>query len=168
MRRNIGWIGVTVLAALLEPTWLEKISLQDVLPDLTLLLVVYFALQYGEERAMFTGVIAGIIEDVTSNARLGHTVLALVVVGYFVGRLSRRLVTDHPAVKAGLVFVASLACGIIYVTIQYVQEPSISATYIILTSKIPTAFYTALVTPIVFFALDRGFRRDEVLERSVA
>lgn len=168
MRKTIGWLVVTIVAALLESTWLEAVSVQDVLPDLTLLLVVYFALQAGEERAMFTGVLGGIMKDVAGNARLGHHVLALVIVGYVAGRLSKRLVTDHPAVKAGLVFVASLVYGLVYVTVQYVQEPSISATYLVLTSVIPTAFYTALVTPLAFFLLDRWFRRDESLERSMA
>lgn len=168
MRRNIGWVAVIIVAALLESTWLKGISIQDVLPDLTLLVVVYFALPAGEERAMFTGLIAGLLKDVTENARLGHNVLALVIVGYAVGRLSHRLVTDHPAVKAGLVFVASLLNGALYVTVQYVQEPSISATYVILTGKVPTAFYTAIVTPVVFFLLDLWFRRDTSLERSAA
>lgn len=168
MLRIIGWLAVIILAALLESTVLQKISIEDVLPDLTLLLVVYFALQAGEERAMFTGVLGGLMKDVAGNARLGHNVLALVIVGYLAGRLSKRLVTDHPAVKAGLVFVASLTYGVIYVCVQYVQEPSIGVTYQILTNRIPTAFYTALVTPLVFLLLDRMFRRDEGLERSVA
>jgi rod shape-determining protein MreD len=161
-------LAVIILAALLESTVLHRMRIQDVLPDLTLLLVVYFALQDGEERAMFTGVLGGIMKDVAGNARLGHNVLALVIVGYLAGRLSKRLVTDHPAVKAGLVFVASLTYGVIFVTVQYVQEPSIGATYQILTNRVPTAFYTALVTPVVFLLLDKMFRRSESLERSVA
>jgi rod shape-determining protein MreD len=168
MRRNIAWVVVTVVAALMESTLLKGISIQEVLPDLPLLLVAYFAFQEGEERAMFTGVIGGLIQDVASNASLGHNVLALVVVGYIAGRLSKRLLTEHPAVKVALVFGASLTEGILFVTIQYVQNPNFGATYMILTSAVPTAFYTTLVTPFVFFALDRGFRRDVRLEGSPA
>ncbi len=169
MRKNILWAVITIVAALLENTWLKAISIQEVLPNLVLLLVVYFALQGGEERAMFTGFLGGVIQDVAGNARLGHHVLAHVLVGYIAGRLSKRLIAEHPAIKAGLAFFASLLDGVFYIAILKVQRPSdIETAYMIGTNAIPTAFYTALVTPVIFFLLDRAFRREWRLEGTPA
>ena len=159
MRRNILWAIVVVAAAIIQTTWLDTIKLQAVLPDLTLLLVVYFAIADGEERAMFTGVLGGMYQDVAGNAVLGHHVLCNVVVGYVVGMVAKRLITEHPAVKAGLVLCASLVHGVMYTSILYVQAPDIGAIYTLVTSVVPGAFYTALVTPVVFFALGRTFYR---------
>jgi rod shape-determining protein MreD len=160
MRKNIMWAVIVVTAALIQTTWLDAIRIAGVVPDLTLLLVVYFAVNEGEERAMFTGVLAGVFQDVASRAALGHHVLCLVLIGYTVGRLTTRLITEHPAIKAGLVFAAGLVNGIVYTAILYVQEPSVTAARTIAAHVVPTAFYTAFVTPFVFLLLSKPFRRD--------
>ncbi|MBL8440039.1 MAG: rod shape-determining protein MreD [Betaproteobacteria bacterium] len=156
---NLIWILATVVMALVQTTWPDFLTLQGVTPDLTLILVVYFAIAEGEERAMFTGALGGIYLDVASKVDLGHNILCLVVIGYAAGRLSTRLVTDHPAVKAGLVFLAGLAQGVLYTSIRYVQFPADTPVLeTIIAAVIPTSFYTAVITPFVFFALSRVFK----------
>jgi rod shape-determining protein MreD len=162
-RRNLLWAVVVVAAALIQTTWLDSIRVQGVLPDLTLLVVLYFAIAEGEERAMFTGVLGGLYEDVAGNTVLGHHILCLVVIGYAAGRLAHRLITEHPAVKVGLVLCAGVAHGLLFTCIQYVQTPEMRAFHTILASVVPGAFYTAVVTPVVFFLLARSFRRRDNL-----
>jgi rod shape-determining protein MreD len=165
MRKNLLWASIVIAASLIQMTWLDAIRIQGVLPDLTLLLVLYFAISEGEERAMFTGVLGGLCQDVTGNAVLGHNILCNVVVGYVVGRMAHRLITEHPAVKVGLVFLAVIIHGFLFTCIQYVQTPYMSATRTILATVLPGAFYTALVTPVAFFILDRCFRtHEEILQ----
>mgnify|MGYP000085467751 CR=1 FL=1 len=161
MRKNLLWAVVVVATALLQTTWLDAIRLQGVLPDLTLLLVLYFAMFHGEERAMFTGLLGGLYQDVAGNALLGHHILCHALIGFWVARLARRLITEHPAVKAGIVLMASVVHGTLYTGIQYVQTPDMSALQTIFSTVMPGAFYTALVTPLVFFVLSRALRFDE-------
>lgn len=162
MMHTIGWLITVVLAAIIQTTWLDVIKLQGVLPDLTLLLVVYFAIADGEERAMWTALIGGVYQDVSGNYTLGHNVLSLVIVGYAVGRISTRLITEHPAVKAGLVLMAAVAHGVVFTAILYFQEPDIRPLHMIATAVIPGAFYTAVLTPLIFFGLAWAFHRDEL------
>ncbi len=159
MRKNVAWALTVLLVSLIETTWLGVVQVQGVLPNLVLLLVVYFALTEGQERAMFTGLLGGVFQDIAANTSLGHHILCYVIVGYSVGRLSTRLVTEHPAVKAGVVFCASLLNGIVYTLIQYVQTPDMGAIHYLGTSVIPVAFYTALFTPLMFFFLTRTVHR---------
>jgi rod shape-determining protein MreD len=135
------------------------------LPDLCLILVVYFAIADGEERAMFTGVVGGIYQDVASNTVLGHHVLCLVCVGYAVGRIATRLVTEHPAVKAGLVFVAGLTHGALFQSVLYIQNPDNGFIYPLATLTAPAAFYTALLTPFVFFMVNWILRRPLLMPK---
>jgi len=158
MKKNLLWAVTVIAAALIQTAWLDAVRVQGVLPDLTLLLVVYFALADGEERAMFTGVLGGMYQDVAGNAVLGHHILCHVLVGYVVGRVAARLITEHPAVKTVFVFGASLLHGALFTAILYVQQPGgIRALHTLAASVIPEAFYTALVTPAVFFVLARSF-----------
>ena len=157
MVRNAIWTVVVVVAALVQSTWPDFLKVQGVVPELVLMLVVYFAIAAGEERAMFTGALGGLYQDVASKAVLGHNVFCLVLTGYAVGRLSTRLVTDHPAVKAGLVFLAGVAQGALHTIITDIQEPSTLVLATIISSVIPASFYTALITPFVFVLMDRLF-----------
>lgn len=159
MRRNATWAAVVTAAALLQTTWLEHARFLGVLPDIMVLLVVYFALREGEEWAMLTAVLGGVFQDVAGNTALGHHVLGLAVVGFVIGRVTTRLITEHPAVKVGLVFLSSVAAGVIYTGIQYVQRPGTPLLTVVLARVIPAAFYTALITPLVFWFVERTVGR---------
>jgi rod shape-determining protein MreD len=163
MRKNIWWAILVIAAALIQTTWLGAVRLQGVLPDLVILLVVYFAISEGEERAMFTGALGGIYQDVAGagGTVLGHHVLCHVVVGYLVGRIAQRIIMDHPVIQVGLVMAASILDGILFTCIQYVQTPGMSAIRTILATVVPGAFYTSLVTPLVFLLLAWALRRSE-------
>ena len=169
VRKNIVWAVVIVASALLQMTWLDKIQIQSVRPDLILLFVVYFAVAEGEERAMFTGALGGVFQDVAGDVVLGHHVFCNVLVGYLIGRISRRLVLEHPVVKVGLVLMASLFQGTLYTCIQYIQTPDMQALRTIMTNVIPGAFYTCFVTPLVFYMANWIFvRRTEEIAQGAA
>lgn len=157
------WFGIVILAAVLQTNWPELLKLQEVSPDIVLVLVVYFAIAYGEERAMITALTGGLYLDVAMNATLGHHVFCYVLIGYFCGRLSTRLISEHEAIKAGLVLIASVLQGVLFFAIQYVQEPDRGMLYPVLTGAIPAAFYSAIITPIVFITVERIFHRREAI-----
>jgi rod shape-determining protein MreD len=152
---NLVWLVLIVVSALLEATWLQAISIQEVVPDIVLILVVYFAITEGAERGMYTGLIGGIFQDVAANTGVGHHVICLVLVGYIVGRMASRLITDNPYVKALTVLFSTIVHEIFYVMIEYVQKVDLEAMYTMSYAIPHRACYTAIVTPIVFYLLLR-------------
>ena len=153
MRQNSVWVFTVIVAALLEATWPQMLSIQRVVPDFVIVLVVYFSITEGTERGMYTGVLGGIFQDVAGNTGIGHHVLCLVIVGYIVGRMARRLITDNPYVKTVTVLVASLVHGVLYLAVEYVQKVDMNTVVTMTYSIIPHTFYTALVTPIIFLIM---------------
>lgn len=168
MWRNLSWGLLVAATALLQTTWLDAIRVGGAIPDLTLLIVLYFALMEGEERAMATGALGGVFQDVAEDAVLGHNVLCNVLIAYAVGRLATRLVTEHPAVKAFIVLCACLVRGILYIAVLYVQRPDFTAFHHLAGTVIPGAFYSALCTPVVFLFLDRTFGKPAPLPKGIA
>ena len=168
MVKNVIWLVLVSFMSLLQMTCLEPLAIGGVLPDLTVLMVVFFALIDGEERAMFTGTLGGLFQDVAGDAVLGHHVLGLVIVGFVVARINLRLVTEHPAVKAGLVFGASMGAGLLYTAILYVQDPIGIGLQVVVTRTVPGAFYTAMVTPLLFWCLQRIVGKMFIMEGTPA
>ena len=157
MLKNISWVLAIIVAAILQTTLPDGLKPQGVAPDLTLLLVVYFAFNDGEERAMLTGLLGGLYLDVVGDFGLGHHVLSLVVVGYVAGKVSTRFITEHPAVKVGSVFMSALLQGFIFTLILEIRSPDTNFFNTFLSSVIPGAFFTSVFTPIVFGLLQRIF-----------
>ena len=155
MRHNLIWAGMVIVAALVEATWPQALSIQRVVPDLLVVLVVYFSITEGAERGMYTGVLGGIFQDVAGNTGIGHHVLGLFVIGYIVGRMASRLITDNPYVKTVTVLAAAVVHGVLYLVVEYVQKVDMNVVYMMAYSIIPHAFYTALVTPFVFLIAGR-------------
>ena len=155
MRTHGPWILIVIAAGLIETTMLPTIRIQGVVPDLILILVVYFAIAEGSERGMYTGLLGGILQDVFANTGVGHHVLCLVVVGFVVGRMASRLITDNPAVKVMTVLAASIIHGFLYLAIEYIQKVDADAAVMMSYSIMPQAFYTAVITPVVFFLVAR-------------
>ncbi len=160
MRRNILWLIIIIATALIQATWLDVVRIANVVPDLILLLVVYFAITFGEERAMYTGVIGGLFQDVANADSIGHNVLCHVIVAYATARIANRLVTENPAVKTGLVLSAALVHGFLHSALLYIAQPQLANIADIVSRIVPSAFYTAIATPLIFFALDRIFRSE--------
>lgn len=155
MKKNLPWIMIIIAAALVETTMLPAISIQRVVPDLILILVVYFSIAEGSERGMFTGLIGGILQDVSANTGVGHHALCLIIVGYVTGRMASRLITDNPYVKVITVLGASVIHGFIYLSIEYIQKVDADAVLTMSYSIMPQAFYTAIFTPPVFIIVSR-------------
>lgn len=161
IHKNIIWVVLAIATALIQTTWLaeENFRVMGVSPNLVLLVVIYFAITEGEERAMFTGVLGGLFQDVGSDSVLGHHILCYVVVGFLSGRIAVRLITQHPAVKVGLVCIAGTVDGILYSGIASVQNAQWMMFSDLKRIVIPATLYTALLTPVVFFLMDRLFHR---------
>ena len=91
------------------------------------MLVVYFSIAEGAERGMYTGVLGGMFQDVAGNTGIGHHILCLVIIGYVVGRMASRLITENPYVKTVTVLLASMVHGILYLAVEYVQKVDMNA-----------------------------------------
>jgi rod shape-determining protein MreD len=155
MRQNSVWAAMVIAAALLEATWPQALSLQRVVPDLIVVLVVYFSIAEGAERGMYTGVLGGMFQDVAGNTGIGHHILCLVIIAYVVGRMASRLITENPYVKTVTVLLASMVHGILYLAVEYVQKVDMNALKMMSFSIVPQACFTALLTPFVFLLVSR-------------
>lgn len=101
---------VVAVAALLQVTVLAELSWQGVVPDLVLLVVVAAGLVRDSSFAMVLGFGAGLLVDLAPPAATvaGRWALALVVVGYVAGQVSR-----ESRASAGAVVATVAACSLV-------------------------------------------------------
>jgi rod shape-determining protein MreD len=158
--RALVLTGVLALAVVLQVAVFSVISVDGVVPNLALLVVVAAALVRGPEFAAVLGFMGGLVIDLAppSDHVAGRWALALVVVGYLAGRVRH---DAGSSAMAALITVA--ACSFIGTSVfalsgLLLHDPAVSVSEAL--RVIPVAvLYDVLVTPFVLPLLMRLFRR---------
>ena len=85
IRKNLLWAVAVIGAALMQTTWLDLIRLADVLPNLTLILVVYFAIVVAAAAmtaVAFWRIYVEHFRSAPSNGKLAWIMCLLAAIGY--------------------------------------------------------------------------------------
>ena len=159
--RNTALVAVVCLAIVAQAVIFRFVSVDGVVPNLALLVVVAAALVRGPEFAAVLGFLTGLAVDLAPPADhvAGRWALALVVVGYLAGRIRHDARTS--ALAAVVAVAASSFVGTsVFALSGLVLGDAVSASDAL--AVIPVAVvYDVLVTPFVLPVMMRLFRRLE-------
>jgi rod shape-determining protein MreD len=144
-----------MLSLLLQTTFLHLLPSGPVVPDLILVLCVYWGLYNPSVAAVLGSFVLGYSVDVLSSPILGLNAFAMSLVFLAVYLSSRSIWLHHPVVSAVVVFFASLVKGVAVVVLWalFLTMESFwigAARYLILEAAI-----AALLAPFVFALLRR-------------
>jgi rod shape-determining protein MreD len=158
--RALVLTGVLALAVVLQVAVFSVISVDGVVPNLALLVVVAAALVRGPEFAALLGFVGGLVIDLAppSDHVAGRWALALVVVGYLAGRVRHDAGSSAVAALITVAACSFVGTSIFALSGLLLQDPSVSVGEAL--RVIPVAvMYDVLVTPFVLPVLMRLFRR---------
>ena len=156
MRLSLLFFSVGMLSLLLQTTLLHILPLGPIVPDLILVLCVYWGLYHPSVAAVLGSFALGYSVDVVSSPILGLNAFAMSLVFLAVYVSSRNIWLHSPMVSAVVVFLASLVKGaalvLVWAVFLTVEGFWIGAArYIIM-----EALIAALLAPFVFALLRRG------------
>jgi rod shape-determining protein MreD len=109
MRVFAGLLLLAGVALLIRSTALSVLAARGVIVDVLAFVTVVWALRWGESQGSTFGFVLGLAADLDAAHWLGRHALALALVGYGIGRLSRALVRGNPATQFMLLFAATVA-----------------------------------------------------------
>lgn len=148
-------LAVVVFLVLISlATWVPRVRVAGVGPDLFLGVVFFMALRRGAAWGVWTGVVLGLLLGVEDPAALGIDSLALGLAGLLVGRGLLGLDRGNPLVILVLVFVAALSADTARVILAGMHDPG-SIPLLFLRWAVPGALYTVLVVPALAWATAR-------------
>jgi rod shape-determining protein MreD len=160
--RSIRFFLLSFFIVTLQSTIVHAIAINHVMPDLILLLVVFFALYNGSKQGMFYAMITGLFADALSGGVIGINSFALGCVGYACGLLKERVYTNHLLTKFLVVFCAGILNTSIYymLALQFYKLPGFWENF---ANILGVIIYSAVFN--IFFAdmLDKA-----VIERSTS
>lgn len=74
--------------ALIQLTVVPLISIEEIVPDLLLIAVVYFSILYGQSFGTITGASYGLLYDLISGNLIGSNMLSKTIAGFVAGYFS--------------------------------------------------------------------------------
>jgi rod shape-determining protein MreD len=156
MRSSLLFFIVGMLSLLLQTTFFHLLPLGPIVPDLILVLCVYWGLYNPSVAAVLGSFALGYSVDVVSSPILGLNAFAMSLVFLAVYLSSRSIWLHNPMVSAIVVFLASLIKGAALVLVWAIflstEGSLIGAARYIFTE----ALIAALLAPFVFALLRRG------------
>ena len=140
-----GGVAQGPLAALLR--------VGDVVPDIPLVVVVMLALRRGPEFGCLAGLLAGLLQDVTTGGPLGVQALTKAVAGFTVGASGARLSATSPLVQVPGLVLLTVAEGLARFGILQVFHFPASLGDVMAYQVLPQALYNGALGAMVAFAL---------------
>lgn len=157
---------ILAAAFLIQLLFLDRIKIVGVKPDLLVLLVAFFAIFFGPGTGAEMGFVSGLFKDTYSLDIFGVNIVLLSLTGLIAGMLSPKLFRESKLTQGLLVFASS----VLYMIIHYfVSSLILKITYVTLPEYLyglilPSSFYTATLSIIIFPALINIYRLKENAE----
>ena len=154
-------VACVALAAVAQ-TGLSTVWRPSVYADLTLVVVVYFALQRDAVQAVIIGTAAGLATDVLSNGLLGARGFSMTLTAYLLAALVTRVMLDNTLLRIPVLAGAAGFNSLVYLLMHQLlgQPPGNPLAGSIAETVAFSVIWTTVVGTAVAFVLDLFFNES--------
>ena len=141
--------ALAAVFVLLQTTVLHRFAFRGVIPDLSLIVIVFAANKNGTIFGQSVGFAAGIVEGFLSLSPLGLHALVKTLIGFFVGMTFGVVFMDSLFIPMLMVGAAAVVKNILSAFLMALTDDSPSAGFFSFVTLIEIA-YTMILSPFVF------------------
>ena len=141
--------GLGALVLIFQTTLLKLFEFYQVGPDLSLIFIVWCALQYGPLAGLLSGFFVGLIFDVYSYQEyLGAGMIVKSCLGYFIGLADDHVIQLEWSTKVMILAICFFLHDMFYNILIGINNQDMTST--MLKSTLPEAIYTIIVASLIF------------------
>lgn len=138
-----------IFVVIFQTTVMKLFEFYQIGPDLSLIFIVWCALQYGPIAGLYSGFLIGGLFDVYSYVDyLGVGMLVKSLLGYFIGLADDHVIQLEWTTKVMILGIAFFLHDMVYNLLIGMSSEALGQA--MLTSTIPEAVYTLVIASIVF------------------
>ena len=163
----MGLIGL--LTVLFESTCLHHVSIFEIQPNLSLILVVCWGILQGNETGRRFGIWIGLLQDFLFCKIVGFYGLIYYLLGHCCGYFKQDFHKGHFILPIVIVSVADFLYGIIHYVFYQFFQGNLDFTFYLQKTILPEMFYTSLISLPIYVGmrlLSRGFIHIKSLRNS--
>lgn len=169
MKKNIA-IGIFIIICfVLQSTVFQSLSLNDIAPNLMIILTSVFGFMYGKRTGLLVGFFSGLLTDIFFGQVLGFYALIYMYIGYANGIFKSIFFKEDIKLPIALIMMSDLSYGITVYLLLFLLRSRFHFGYYFLHIIIPEMVYTILVTLVLYpIILAAGKRFDKKEQRGAA
>jgi rod shape-determining protein MreD len=156
-------VPVILLACLMQITLVPLVRLGDVWPNLTLLVLVFVALNASSYESLAAGLLTGLVLDFGSGLPLGLLALCYGGLGVIIAVVRHNVFIEHPLSFVSVAFGAALLGNLAVAALDMASDRAFG--WRPLSWALLSALYSAAVSPLVVLPLGRVRRWFGLLRR---
>ena len=155
IRLSLFSILLITLALIIQSTLFSIISIGEVKPDLSLIVLVFISYRRGHMIGQVTGFFSGFIEDFLSLAPLGFHSLIKTLIGFLYGYIQGRIVIDAILIPVLFVTIATVLKLLSAWIISLIFSITTVTVYFFSLNTLLEIAYNAFLAPFIFTLLNR-------------
>jgi len=142
-----------LLSTVFESTWLHVLAVDSVLPDVSLVILVFISFKNTKPHGQIAGFLSGILHDGISSSPLGLTSCIRTLVAWSFNAVSGKFFIDRLLLPALFALIATFLKIFSLYAFHFIFG-DIVATYSIFGKSLwIEVAYNALIAPVIFFIL---------------
>lgn len=143
---------IMILTFIFETTLARYIAIFGISPDITILIIVSFAILRYELEGALIGFFAGLLIDLFSGSTLGINALLYLIIGYFSGKPFKEFYAENYFFPLLLVGIATFFYNFAYYVIHFLLRARLDFFHYFFAIMLPSTLYTmALSVPFYIF-----------------
>lgn len=152
MRKGIAGFALLFVFFILQSTIASHISINNIAPNLILILVASFGFMFGEQEGMVIGFFGGLLLDVFFGTVIGVYALFYLFIGYLNGKFCRLFYPEEFLLPGTLIMMSDFLLGLMNYVFLFLLRGRIAFPFYLLHIIVPEVIYT-LVVSIAFYPL---------------
>jgi len=152
-RRWILSFGLIAILIVIQTTWLDYIAVYSVIPDLSLIAIVYISFKSPGMQGQSVGFATGLLQDGISAAPFGLNAFIKTSIGWLANLLTGKFYIDKIFMPALFGFVATLAKALYLAILSVIFSEKILSYDLLGRVLWIEVAYNAVIAPILFLLL---------------
>lgn len=133
-----------ILVAVIQATLLGNFRLFYAMPDLLLIMVVFYSLLKDKKAGVFFGMWSGFIKDILSGSIFGINLFSFTLCSYFLGNQNKRLYIENKITHIAVTFLCALIISLLNFIFLRLNMNNIPFFYYLLVFTLPYCIYNSI------------------------
>jgi len=152
--RYIFYVVLCIVALILQITLLRFLAIQNITPDLLLIIIIFLSIREGQVTGILFGFFAGLLDDLTAAGLIGLSALSKALAGYIAG-LFFGIKSGLEIRILGLIVLFSTLSHELIMSIVISFDPERGFWTTLINYGIPRLLYSGLLGFIIFICIPK-------------
>jgi len=150
MLRNISRLFIIITITLLQTTFFQVISINNVSPNLFIITIVSMSCLMGRREGIIYGVVFGLIQDILYGSIVGFYVLIYLAIAGVSGYFYRNYYAESVVIPLATIGVSDFAYNFIVYVLTFLLRGRLDVLYYLGVIILPEITYTVVVAVFLY------------------